>query len=203
MYVLGKKMTTPIQVLNKTCQILDLVGAEYWLCNGTLLGFIRDQSLIPWDTDLDIAILEETLRDRIIETMTLEGFTLLDDGHGSSYLTFTLKNQKVDINFFKFHQKNLQSLWKVNRLAGIPGLLTKIILKLGFKIPRLNFLWELEGYSVPSEAIFPISKIEVGGTQYRVPRDSERILAHIYGASWKTPKQDYNWRLEGVNNAKG
>jgi phosphorylcholine metabolism protein LicD len=196
-------MTTPIQVLNKTCQILDLVGAEYWLCNGTLLGIIRDKSLIPWDTDLDIAIFEEALKDRIVEELTLEGYVLIDDGHGSSYVTFTFKDQKVDINFFEIHHENLQSLWKVNRLTGISGLLTKIIAKLGFNIPRLNFLWELEGYSVPYEAIFPISKIDIRGAQYRVPRDSEHVLAHTYGASWKTPKRDYNWRLEGVNNAKG
>ena len=29
---------------------------KYWLCHGTLLGIIRDNSLIEWDNDIDIAI---------------------------------------------------------------------------------------------------------------------------------------------------
>jgi len=28
---------------------------KYWLCHGTLLGVIRDNSLIEWDNDIDIA----------------------------------------------------------------------------------------------------------------------------------------------------
>jgi hypothetical protein len=114
-----------------------------------------------------------------------------------------VEDQKVDINFFELHHETLQSLWKVNRLSGVPGLLTRLIARLGLKIPRLKFLWELEGYSVPSEAIFPVSKLMVKGTQYRVPKDSERVLEHTYGVGWKTPKRDYNWRVEGMNNAKG
>ena len=34
---------------------------------GTLLGIIRDQSLIPWDPDIDLAILEKDFDEKLIE----------------------------------------------------------------------------------------------------------------------------------------
>lgn len=40
---------------------------NYWLDCGTLLGIVRDQNLLPWDTDLDIGIFKQDLSDSDIE----------------------------------------------------------------------------------------------------------------------------------------
>ena len=195
-------MLTPIQILNRTCNILSEIGVEYWLCNGTLLGIIRDGKLIPWDNDLDIAIYKGNVRNRVINALISDGFLLIDDGDESSYVTFVLDNQKVDINFFEINNHVLESIWKVNRLSGVRGLLTKIILKFGFQVPKMNFMWEFEGYSVPREAIFPLKSIQIGENNYRVPHNSKQVLEHTYGKGWRIPKRNYDWRSEGANNVK-
>ncbi len=198
----GEFLLTPIQILNRTCKTLGEAGVEYWLCNGTLLGIIRDGELIPWDNDLDIAVHQGGMRNRVIEALISGGFLLIDDGDGSSYVTFLLDNQKVDINFFELNNHLLESIWKVNRLSGIRGIATRIILKFGFRVPKMNFMWEYEGYSVPREAVFPLTSIQVGQDIYSVPRNSERVLEHTYGKGWRVPKRDYDWRSEGANNVK-
>ena len=49
-----------------TINIFNKFKINYWVCQGTLLGLIRDQSLIPWDPDIDLAILEKNFNEELI-----------------------------------------------------------------------------------------------------------------------------------------
>ena len=42
---------------------------NYWVCQGTLLGIIRDKSLIPWDPDIDLAVTEKGFDKDLVEKM--------------------------------------------------------------------------------------------------------------------------------------
>ena len=50
-----------------TIKIFNSLRINYWVCQGTLLGIIRDQSLIPWDPDIDLAILTKDFDEKLIE----------------------------------------------------------------------------------------------------------------------------------------
>ena len=50
-----------------TIKIFNKFKINYWVCQGTLLGIIRDQSLIPWDPDIDFAILEKNFDEKLIK----------------------------------------------------------------------------------------------------------------------------------------
>lgn len=41
-------------LLVRVTSTLDKLGVEYWLSGGTLLGFIRHGTFIPWDDDMDL-----------------------------------------------------------------------------------------------------------------------------------------------------
>ena len=41
--------------------ILDANGIKFWLNGGALLGFLRNQALLPWDYDIDLNVLEEEI----------------------------------------------------------------------------------------------------------------------------------------------
>ena len=85
-------------------KILNKFKIKYWICQGTLLGIIRDNQLIPWDHDIDIAIWSGSVsKERIKEIMLSHNFNLkkkylLEDDQ----LTFTKQGgREVDFNFYQ------------------------------------------------------------------------------------------------------
>ena len=88
----------------KDCiEVLNKLKVNYWLCHGTLLGLIRDKSLIPWDNDIDIGSWDLKNKEQIIQAFVKKGFTYRNKFFGSNYLLSFQKgkNRHVDINFYE------------------------------------------------------------------------------------------------------
>lgn len=48
-----------MEVLDYVSSFCDQQGIRYWIEGGTLLGAIRHKGYIPWDDDIDIAMLRK------------------------------------------------------------------------------------------------------------------------------------------------
>jgi phosphorylcholine metabolism protein LicD len=55
----GKNQVLAENLLREIVTILDNSNITYCLEGGTLLGIYRENRLLPWDSDLDLSILED------------------------------------------------------------------------------------------------------------------------------------------------
>ena len=87
-----------------TIKILNSNKIPYWACHGTLLGIIRDNDLIPWDHDIDIAVwYKKNIKEIFKKIMIKENYKIKKKAN-DDLLTFIKKGgREIDINFY--HQK--------------------------------------------------------------------------------------------------
>jgi hypothetical protein len=192
-----------VTALLATAEIFNDMEIDYWLCNGTLLGLYRDGELIPWDEDIDFGLSHLEDRHAIRLAFESKGFALQDDGSGSDYLTFLFMGTRIDLNFFAPRANEMITLWKVPRNSWLHRYTFAACHRLHIPVHRIGVLWTLEGYALPTSALFPVNNAMFYGAALLVPRLPEIILEYTYGSKWRTPIRNYDWRRDGQNNAYG
>ena len=86
----------------KAIKLLNENKISYWVCHGSLLGLIRDGSLIPWDHDIDFAVWDHEYKKKdILNIFLLAGFQLKDNNIMGSLHFIRGEGRGVDINFYK------------------------------------------------------------------------------------------------------
>ena len=165
-------------------RISDMVANNHFriaVTEGTLLGVIRDQKLIPWDDDLDFLILDEEGVDWTkLETELLKaGFWKYREKRGNrELLSKTYKYKGVHCDFVKWDSGNDF----ININYGCYEYKNKVYKN---DVEAEYQVWEIK---VP--AIKEIEFREIKNKKVPVPQNSEEILKAIYG-DWKTPNSKY------------
>lgn len=155
--------------------ILEDVGVPYFLVGGTLLGIVREGSLLAHDKDVDVAVLNEDLTPEIKEKIKSHSqFRVESKAHGENgQLSFYFDDTGFDI--FPM------TLIGENRFFNQRG--------------ELGLWW-------PKDMVEkPWSDIQYRGITWKAPKDINGFLDHMYG-DWHVEDKKFNWETHSLNFTK-
>ena len=182
----GKLEITARKMLKDICKILDDNEIPYIVDNGTLLGIIRENRLLPWDNDVDIAVNQIYL-DKLIKIR-----------HKFWFAGYRTRIRKSKIDMPHFPKKSVRIIKIQTRWLIFKGVtLFDIFIK---KKVDDNYFWTMGAkdpviLSAPKHFYEDVIRHEFDGYNYLIPRDYENYLVHRYG-DWKIPVKEFNFKKD-------
>jgi len=175
-----RSLKSAVNLLQKVTEILERHNIQYWLESGTLLGIIRENRLLPWDTDLDLSIKEEDVNKLISirYKFWLRG-----------YKTYIAHQRKDDTPLVKGNVKILKIF---NSVLG--HILLDIFVKTKYKN---RYYWSVGGKKkyikkrAPAHFYENLITKEFNEKNYYIPAQYEKYLTYRYG-NWKKTVKDWN-----------
>ncbi len=156
--------------------VLEQAHIPYWIDCGTCLGAYRYGGVIPWDNDIDIAILQPDF-DNVKRALNL-----LDSNR---YGVLDWSGRDVPKTFLKVHVKGTDILIDIyvytvdehnKTLTYSSSNINNIFMSDEFKKRESTYITP-----VPFDMIFPLKKASFDGLEVAVPNRTEEFLKVRYG----------------------
>lgn len=153
------------QMLKEAKDVMDQLGVQFFLRQGTCLGAIRDQDFIPWDDDLDLGCviglngITEDMIDPVFDAFRDRGYYVNVESNDRWIAAGMIKSSlRVDLTFFRIIDDSI------------------------FHFPMI---W------MPTRLFSNLKEIEFMDGNYLVPNPPEEYLRTKYGPEWVIPKKVY------------
>lgn len=209
---MNKKEIIWLKALNNIRKQLEEKNCKYFLDTGTLLGAIRDHSFIPWDNDIDLAVVDCDNRHDIIRsicqymyeagynvTATIDEIDIFDN---TGLLDLGVKFYHLDDDYYWAVLGKVEGSGVCHSLY--MSLSRSIIFKKGYSVyfvkSIISYLLNVISYITPSFVVnFLLRKSAVKSNVIKIPRSllSDFINYIFYETEFKVPKnkEDYlSWR---------
>jgi phosphorylcholine metabolism protein LicD len=182
-------MTRLLAIFDAVCRKHDLF---YAMIGGTLIGAIRHRGWIPWDMDVDVAVLQSELpqlKDALIKEIPPDVFyqdSETDPFYPAKFQILKLRDRYS--NYYEWQSKHPRAKWHN-----------------GLQLDLFPYGWD-EGeqhYVGPGalrcfrkEEMFPVKDMEFEGHKFRAPNDAWGLMVRVYG-TLEMPSQSLRNAHEG------
>lgn len=195
-------------ILKTTHELLVKSKINYWIDSGTILGAIRHKSIIPWDDDIDISVINTRENNRKIKALknSLNKYNLDIVKLEFGYKIFFKNGIPIKKNLWREHKqkfiKNNPSIRErraISMNASKSYKRTKKIIYENYKYPFLDIFlmrkngskyiylknrWQKCFYN--KDEIFPTKLYKFGELKVYGPKNPYNYLTKCYGKNWKT-----------------
>jgi lipopolysaccharide cholinephosphotransferase len=181
------------EVLNclvKWCDSFDLGAVVF---SGTLLGLYRDNALIPWDNDLDMAMPDWSLPKFMpVKDLLVREISMVTS---SPWRIDSYDTERAfgpcplgAIRNFKLSPDDLVTQYP-----------TIDIFVISFESAQAFYTLASRGVELKKEYFIETKLIDLAGYKIRAPENIEDYLADHYGDDWRVPKR--TWDLSMLESA--
>jgi len=164
------------QALSDITQLLTLAEIPWWVDCGTFLGAYRYGGAIPWDEDIDIAVLLPDFQNllSLLAKLDKKKYIVQDwstRDHPNTYLKVFVREtgKMVDIYHYQIHPKTktLQYIFSLDSHQFFPEWV---------KVRERRFT-----EPVAFETVFPLKRATFDGVEVFIPNDPKKYLQRCYG----------------------
>lgn len=166
--------------------VLNVAGILWWIDCGTCLGAYRYGGAIPWDSDVDIAVLLPDFENvqHALNQLDSKKYIVQDWSsreHPNSYLKVFIRESDTLIDVYHFAIDEAKK-----ELCYVLSLENNIFFPEWWKIRERRFK-----VPAPFDAVFPLKKAKFDGIEVFVPNDTKKYLQRCYGENLD-PVKIYN-----------
>jgi hypothetical protein len=164
------------QALAQIGALLDAANIPWWVDCGTCLGAYRYGGVIPWDEDVDVAVLMPDFDNvkRVLSQLDPAEYTVQDWSsreHPKSYMKVYVKKSRTFVDIYHF-----KILPETKELKYVLALENAFFLPEWWKIRERRFV-----VPVAFDTVFPLKKVVFDGIVINVPNKIESYLQRYYG----------------------
>ena len=157
------------KALRVTAELLENLGIKYWIDSGTLLGIYRDNSLIPYDHDIDIRCLPQQVTDDNIASLVIGlwniGYHVVIENKGKRAQLICVNTEGIMLDLkFAFQDDSLLWIYCWRSASGVEK-------------PRVH--------CYPRKFFRHMTDIEFKGRKYPAPAPIEDYIKAHYGEDWR------------------
>ena len=156
------------EVLCLAKKLLQPIGLEFYLYWGTLLGAVRDKGVIKGDEDVDVYITDEAKLFMNIPYLYENGLKVIRIVRGSLYSFRANNNCYID---FYIVRPLRHSIWSTS-------------------------CYRITHYNQPKWIFQEAEEIPFLGETFMCPKNPEKVLAFLYGDTWRTPVKGHKFPSE-------
>jgi len=191
----GENLVIALKMLKRVSKFLEKNKIPYLLEAGTLLGVVRENRLLPWDTDMDVTITDKNEKRLLSKLWKLNLF---------SRLRVSVRRYKQDAGPFKKGQVRIIKIHNYKWLVFKGSMQLDIFVK---REIEEEYYWTIDVRnpvlkSVPKTFYDNLGTIPFDGKEYSVPKDYEGYLECHYGPDWRTPVKKWVTRTGDQNVRK-